>query len=274
MATETWVLNETLSTAGNSLVRVDISFISNGESFSYIRYIDEGMDLENQHLRYGGVSVYYSAAWTNEAYRTITFTQPVTDTTLLAWLQANGTKQAPKVTVDLTSLSGYESLPAGTYALSVCAKAAGYQDSDLSSTVSFTKLAVPVVTAADTTVTWDAVSNAESYDEYVDGELYENTTGGASGETWLLNSSISGGSENFSNLSFVCDSLQYDSIYVATDEGSVSDVSYGNSSPYRLLSAYDGDSGWYKQVYRTLTFSTPPTGNLLTWLQSNGTKQP
>lgn len=86
-----------------------------------------------------------------------------------------------KVNIDLTSLSGYESLPAGTYALSVKAKAAGYQDSDISSTVSFTKLAAPVVTAADTTVTWDAITNAESYDVYVDGELYENTTGGASG---------------------------------------------------------------------------------------------
>lgn len=84
----------------------------------------------------------------------------------------------PKVTVDLTSLSGYESLSAGTYALSVKAKASGYQDSDLSSTVSFTKLAAPVATAADTTVTWEAITNAESYDVYVDGELYENTDGG------------------------------------------------------------------------------------------------
>lgn len=82
-----------------------------------------------------------------------------------------------KVNIDLTTLSGYESLPAGTYALAVKAKAANYQDSDLSSTVSFTKLAAPVATAADTTVTWDAVTNAESYDVYVDGELYENTTG-------------------------------------------------------------------------------------------------
>ena len=84
------------------------------------------------------------------------------------------------VQIDLTTLSGYESLAAGTYALAVKAKAANYQDSDLSSTVSFTKLAAPVATAADTTVTWDAVANAESYDVYVDGELYENTTGGAS----------------------------------------------------------------------------------------------
>nr|DAR08731.1 MAG TPA: Hint (Hedgehog/Intein) domain N-terminal region [Caudoviricetes sp.] len=82
------------------------------------------------------------------------------------------------INIDLTTLSGYESLAAGTYQLAVRAKAAGYQDSDLSSTVSFTKLAAPVATASDTTVTWEAVANAESYDMYVDGELYENTTGG------------------------------------------------------------------------------------------------
>lgn len=82
------------------------------------------------------------------------------------------------VQIDLTTLSGYESLPAGTYALAVKSKAANYQDSDLSATVSFTKLAAPVATASDTTVTWEAITNAESYDVYVDGELYENTTGG------------------------------------------------------------------------------------------------
>lgn len=31
--------------------------------------------------------------------------------------------------------------------------------------------------------------------------------------------------------------------------------------------------GWVDQVYRTVRFSTPPTGDLLTWLQANGTKQ-
>ncbi len=87
-------------------------------------------------------------------------------------------QSTPKVTVDLTSLSGYESLAAGSYQLAVRAKAANYQDSDLSSTVSFTKLAAPVATASDTTVTWEAITNAESYDVYVDGELYENTDGG------------------------------------------------------------------------------------------------
>ena len=94
------------------------------------------------------------------------------------------------VQIDLTTLSGYESLPAGTYALAVKAKAANYQDSDLSSTVSFTKLAAPVATAADTTVTWDAITNAESYDVYVDGELYENTTGGV---TYNITTTVTNG---------------------------------------------------------------------------------
>lgn len=90
------------------------------------------------------------------------------------------------VQIDLTTLSGYESLPAGTYALAVKSKAANYQDSDLSVTVNFTKLAAPVATAADTTVTWDAITNAESYDVYVDGELYENTTGGVTPKGYNL----------------------------------------------------------------------------------------
>lgn len=188
MATETWVLNESVSgTNSNDWV---VSFVSNGNSYGRLYYVYEPEDGYNR-LVYatvsgsGTVAVFakspdYPVGWVEgEEYRSITFSEPVTDTTLLAWLQANGTKQSiPKVTVDLTSLSGYESLPAGTYALSVRAKASGYQDSDLSQTVSFTKLAAPVVTVADTTVTWDSITNAESYDVYVDGELYENTTGG------------------------------------------------------------------------------------------------
>ena len=96
------------------------------------------------------------------------------------------------VQIDLTTLSGYESLAAGTYALAVKAKASNYQDSDLSATVSFTKLSAPVATAADTTVTWDAVTNAESYDVYVDGELYENTTGGYDITVNVTNGTYSG----------------------------------------------------------------------------------
>ena len=30
---------------------------------------------------------------------------------------------------------------------------------------------------------------------------------------------------------------------------------------------------WYSEAYKTLVFDTPPTGDLLTWLQANATKQ-
>ena len=34
-----------------------------------------------------------------------------------------------------------------------------------------------------------------------------------------------------------------------------------------------GSGDWTNEAYRTLTFAIPPTGDLLTWLQANGTKQ-
>lgn len=194
MATETWVLNNSISLHdfGYNQSYV-IDFVSNSTEYKAM-WTSRDSETQDTTLHYTRKSdnyyqsVYVSlgtpgspSGWINgEAYRTITFnTAPTGD--LLTWLQANGTKQStPQVSIDLTSLSGYESLPAGTYALGVRAKAANYQDSDLSATVSFTKLAAPVATAADTSVNWEAVANAESYDVYVDGELYENTTGGAS----------------------------------------------------------------------------------------------
>ena len=197
MATETWVLNYQIKPGSQSYNFTGLNFVSNNSTFDRIYYqrnaVDDGnLSYYNASVETGVYSFYdYSDQWVNEAYRTITFnTAPTGD--LLTWLQANGTKQAstPKVTVDLTSLSGYESLPAGTYALGVKAKAANYQDSDLSATVSFTKLAAPVATAANTTVTWDAVTNAESYDVYVDGELYENTMGGV---TYNITTTVTNG---------------------------------------------------------------------------------
>ena len=180
MATETWVLKSSGMTAPDSEIDTTINFHNAAnDNFTRINIYSEGKGV---HISYfnnstetsittGGVGVTGDNA-------TITFATAPTGA-LLTWLEANGTKQStPKVTVDLTSLSGYESLAAGTYALGVKAKASGYQDSDLSQTVSFTKLAAPVATAVDTIVSWDAITNAESYDVYVDGELYENTTGG------------------------------------------------------------------------------------------------
>lgn len=124
----------------------------------------------------GPIEDRFTATDTTKLRTIIVESDQTVDDAFYSWFVANIEK--PRLSVDLTSLSGYESLAAGTYALAVKSKAANYQDSDLSATVSFTKLAAPVATAADTSVNWEAVANAESYDVYVDGELYENTTGG------------------------------------------------------------------------------------------------
>ena len=36
---------------------------------------------------------------------------------------------------------------------------------------------------------------------------------------------------------------------------------------------YSDRSGWFQSSYRTITFATPPTGDLLTWLEANATPQ-
>lgn len=88
---ETWVLNQSLSA---TLAQTRVDFTSNNENFIYITR--SGGPLGSLTYGKADFSVVYANTednWTDEAYRTITFDEPVTDTTLLTWLQANGTKQ-------------------------------------------------------------------------------------------------------------------------------------------------------------------------------------
>ena len=89
MATETWVLNETLSGVTGAGKTYNCSFVSNGVNSSSIQ-LDPDKAYEDE-LRYDSTTVYYYN-WNNQVYRTITFaTAPTGD--LLTWLEANGTKQ-------------------------------------------------------------------------------------------------------------------------------------------------------------------------------------
>lgn len=89
MATETWVLNETLSGVTGAGKTYNCSFVSNGVNYSSIQ-LDPDKAYEDE-LRYDSTTVYYYN-WNNQVYRTITFaTAPTGD--LLTWLEANGTKQ-------------------------------------------------------------------------------------------------------------------------------------------------------------------------------------
>lgn len=75
-------------------------------------------------------------------------------------------------TIDLKTLPKWQELAYGNHTLQIVARAPEHSDSDKSEGVTFTtvaKLATPQnVTANGTTVSWDAVENATSYDVYAD----------------------------------------------------------------------------------------------------------
>ena len=136
------------------------------------------------------------------------------------------------INVDLTTLSGYSTLQAGTaYNITVKALATGYQDSDPSTAVSFTKLAAPTITASDTTINWEAVENAESYDVYVDGEFYENVTGGVTTKKFTLPTyyGVTGNADGYTLLSGDIDVSEsvYNALTAVNAGGSLTD--FGNT---------------------------------------------
>ena len=87
---ETWLLNDTLTLSTQTFTVV---FSSNKQKFNTIK-------ITGTQLFFDSIVVYNEFSpetihWTNgEAYRTITFEEAVTDSELLAWLEANGVKQA------------------------------------------------------------------------------------------------------------------------------------------------------------------------------------
>lgn len=161
---ETWVLHNSLTDTTSGMgFYVFANFTSNNTAFKSIMLLLL-TDEEGIQLNYGGSAVYNSitgSGWTNQAYRTITFDSPVTDTTLLSWLQVNGTKQSA------SSPTFKHFFNSGTIG---------------SGTIKFRhfsqipQLATPQNVAVNgTTLSWDAVENATSYDIYADGTLIGNT---------------------------------------------------------------------------------------------------
>lgn len=90
-STETWVLNDTIDISTEFTTTA--TFDTNNETATSIAVQSSAFPKGLIYYIGAPVIAYNSSGWTNTAYKTITFDQPVTDSTLLAWLQANGTKQ-------------------------------------------------------------------------------------------------------------------------------------------------------------------------------------
>lgn len=86
------------------------------------------------------------------------------------------------------------------------------------------------------------------------------------GTEWKINFTLSGETIEYYKLSVI----------LKTDEGL---TLYGHCTIYMghpiaaSKELYMTKSGWVKSDYRTITFDTPPTGDLLTWLKANAVPQ-
>ena len=94
------------------------------------------------------------------------------------------------------------------------------------------------------------------------------------GGTWIIKNDASGVFAT-TQISFTSNGQKFTSIGAAYDAGSFVILRYDNGE----VAGYDTAGGdvvyeFYNDAYRKLTFDTPPTGDLLTWLQLNATKQP
>ena len=97
---------------------------------------------------------------------------------------------------------------------------------------------------------------------------------GGTRETWVIKSDASGVFAT-TQIAFTSNGQNFTSIGANYDDtGSVIILHYDNNE----IAGYDPGAGsgfeFENEAYRKLTFDTSPAGALLTWLQSNATKQP
>lgn len=103
-------------------------------------------------------------------------------------------------------------------------------------------------------------------------------TGGSgdTSETWVLNNTLNTASPFSFSANFISNGASYTGFRTYGKPSIVGgyDVEYTRSSG-STTNVYLAEIGkWLNQYFRKLTFDTPPTADLLAWLQENGVKQP
>lgn len=95
--------------------------------------------------------------------------------------------------------------------------------------------------------------------------------------TWYLNETISWSAAATYNADFTCNGRHYDAIkltYSAQPSATLY-IKYRKRGSNTLINVAElrNRLQWIEEVYRTITFDAPPTGDLLTWLKANATPQ-
>ena len=88
------------------------------------------------------------------------------------------------------------------------------------------------------------------------------------GTTWTIDFVLGSSKTSYLKLSVILNSDD-----VLTLEGTYL-VTLGSSTYTASRALYKSNNeGWVSSDYRTITFATPPTGTLLSWLKANATPQ-
>lgn len=94
---------------------------------------------------------------------------------------------------------------------------------------------------------------------------------------WYLNETISWNAAATYNADFTCDEGYYDAINLTYSAKPLATlyIKYRKHGSTRWVNVAELQNRlqWIKEVYRTIIFDEPPTGNLLTWLEANATPQ-
>ena len=90
--------------------------------------------------------------------------------------------------------------------------------------------------------------------------------------TWLIKSDATGEFAT-TQISFTSNGQKFTSIGTYNDSGTVVILYYDNNEIAGYEPGFGGVYEFENEAYRILTFDTPPTGDLLTWLQANAVPQ-
>ena len=229
-----------------------------------------------------GQKYYYFKPYTILGLYTIT-----TTLTNCTGASANATKiqENGDLTLTFTANSGYE-LPTSVSVTNVTSynwnkatgvlaisKPTGDVAIEIVAVSALPQLSTPTnVAVTDTTLTFDEVANATSYEVFVDNVSIGTHTIQTT-ETWLLNETLSGTLAK-TPIKFYSNNTWYSISVEPFVSGTT--LLYYYESVEGEEDTYDevySNGTWQNKAYRTITFEKSPTGELLTWLQANGVKQ-
>lgn len=97
--------------------------------------------------------------------------------------------------------------------------------------------------------------------------------GGVANQVWVWNDIPAHHTSFETGIDFVNSGISYDVLNISTSgPGSVL-IEYSHSDGRAGTTAWEGSvNQWYRPAYRAIVFKTPPTGELLTYLQANATQ--